>query len=137
MSATLSVLESGAPNAGYGRVIPVILHTLVGSADVHAWNARADWSESSAEYLARIRWLEVGEFLGVADCVDEIDLAVADAERDGAHDLSAPRDEHSRVTIDVSDCELGSEAGDCGDQLGSDGLSAVDFGEWSVRHQPA
>ncbi len=59
--------------------MPVTLHTLVGSTTVHAWNSRSDWSESNAGYLARICWLEVGEFLGVADGVDEIDLAVADA----------------------------------------------------------
>ena len=80
-----------------------------------AWSARSDWSESSAEYLARIRWLEVGEFLGVADGVDEIDLAVANADSNGAHDLAVHGYEHSGVTVDFSNCELGSVARNCGD----------------------
>lgn len=109
----------------------------MGSTTVLAWSARSDWSESSAGYLGRIRWLEVGEFLGVADGVDEIDLAVADAESDSAHNLSAIGDEHSRVTIDVSNCELGSEAGDRRYQLRGDGFCPVDLGEWSTGHQSA
>ena len=69
-------------------------------------------AKSEYRYLDGIGRLEVSELLGVADGVDEIDLAVADAERDGAHHLSALGDEHSGVAIDFSNCKFGSEAGD-------------------------
>ena len=54
--------------------------------------------------------------------MDEINLAVADAEGNRAHDLSAQDDEHSGFAVDFSDDELGSKAGDCPDKLRGDGF---------------
>ena len=48
---------------------------------------------------ARVRHLEVGELLWVTDGVDQVDSAIADSERDGSHDLSAQRYEHSGVVL--------------------------------------
>ena len=63
---------------------------------------------------------------GVRDGVDEVDLAVVDAECDGAQDVSVLGDEYSGVAVYVSDGEVGSVAGGQVVGVGSDVTLFVD-----------